>query len=292
MGLFRCQDKSTMRASGTRANPEKELHMRNRLIGPIFGLLSALLLSTVAFAQTAPSMPPKAAGTNTTHAPAPRRDITGVWYHEGAGARTNKAAPMTPWGQAQFSTHKTDQGGLVAESTDPMVHCDPLGFPRNVVWEDRGIQFVQAPNKMVELFQYQKIWREIWMDGRSLPKDAGSDAPNAPDPRYYGYSIGHWDGDYTFVVNTVGTDDRTWLDNAGDPHSSELNVEERYNRLDHDNLQIVVKVDDPKAYTQPWIVSTVPYTWNPKQEFEEQLCIPSDAQAYMDAIANPAGKKK
>ena len=267
--------------------------MRIRLKGSIVSLLSALLLSTVAFAQNAPSMPPKAAGTGAAKAaPAPPRDITGVWFHQGAGARTNKPALLTPWGQAQFSTHKTDQGGVVAESTDPMIHCDPLGFPRNIVWEDRGIQFVQAPTKMVELFQYQRIWREIWMDGRSLPKNAGSDDLNAPDPRYYGYSVGHWDGDYTFVVDTVGTDDRTWLDNAGDPHSNELRVEERYTRKDHDNLQIVVKADDPKAYTQPWVVSTVDYTWNPQQEFEEQLCIPSDAQAYMDAIANPAGKKK
>jgi hypothetical protein len=231
--------------------------------------------------------------TATDSAPAPRRDISGVWLHSaGAGGRVNKPAPMTAWGQAQFSTHKTDGGGLVAESTDPMVKCDPLGAPRNVVWEIRGIQFVQAPTKMVELFQYQKVWREIWTDGRALPKNAGSDEPGAPDPRYYGYSVGHWDGDSTFVVNTVGTDDRTWLDNAGDPHSSELSVEERYNRPNHDNLQVTVKVDDPKAYTQPWVVGTVDYTWNPKQEFEEQLCIPSDAQAYMDAIANPAGQKK
>jgi hypothetical protein len=268
--------------------------MRNRLKGLIVCLMSALLLPAVALAQNAPSTPAKAAGTGAAKASAPVRahDITGVWFHQGAGARTNKPAPLTPWGQAQFSTHHTDQGGLVADSTDPMIHCDPLGFPRNIVWEDRGIQFVPAGTKMVELFQYQKVWREIWTDGRALPKNAGSDDVNAPDPRYYGYSTGHWDGDHTFVVDSVGTDDRTWLDNAGDPHSNELRVEERYTRPDHDHLQIIVKADDPKAYTQPWVVSTVDYTWNPKQEFEEQLCIPSDAQAYMDAIANPAGKKK
>jgi hypothetical protein len=96
--------------------------MLNRPKGLIFSLMSTLLLSAVSFAQTAPSMPPKAAGTDAAKTPAPRRDITGVWFHQGAGARVNKAAPMTRWGQAQFSTHKTDQGGVVAESTDPMVH--------------------------------------------------------------------------------------------------------------------------------------------------------------------------
>jgi hypothetical protein len=250
-----------------------------RRLGLLVGALAMLLSSGFAFGQTG------------TPAPAPKKDITGVWFHNGPGNALNPPAPMTDWGKQQFAGRKTDET-IVAESNDPMVHCDPLGFPRNVTWEIRGIQFVQAPTKMVELFQYQRAWREIWMDGRPLPKNAGSDLPGAPDPRYYGYSIAHWDGDNTLVVESNDTDERTWLDNVGHPHSNELQVEERYNRPDHDHLNIIVKVDDPKTYTQPWVVATVPYTWNPKQEFEEQLCIPSEAQAYMDIIANPAGKKK
>jgi hypothetical protein len=267
--------------------------MRNQQKAFILGLAAVFIASLSPSSTRAQNAQTQGKTTSaTTSAPAPKRDITGVWFHTGAGGPVNKPPQMTPEGQKIFSTHHTDGGGLVADSNDPMVKCDPLGFPRNAVWEIRGIQFVQAPNKMVELLQYQRIWREIWMDGRPLPKNAGTDAPGAIDPRYYGYSIGHWGDDSTFVVQSNDTDDRTWLDNAGHPHSDELQVEEDYHRIDHDNLELTVKVNDPKMYTQPWVLSTVKYVWNPKQEFEEQLCIPSDAQAYMDAIANPAGKKK
>jgi len=258
-------------------------------MGLVLGLVVILALSLTASAQTSSS---QSKASTAAKAPAPRRDINGVWFHNGAGTRLNKTAPMTPWGQAQFASRKTDHGDLVADSDDPLVKCDPMGFPRSVLYEIRGMQFVTAPTKMVQLFQYERVWREIWTDGRALPKGAGSDATDAPDPRYYGYSVGHWDGDYTFVVDTVGMDDRTWLDDDGHPHSSDLHVEERYTRPDHDNLQLTVKIDDPKAYTESYIASTVPFTWNPKQEFEEQLCIPSSAQAYMSTIANPAGAKK
>ena len=61
--------------------------------------------------------------------------------------------------------------------------------------------------------QYQRVWRDVAMDGRSLP--AKVDARGFPDARFYGYSVGHWDGDYTFVIDTTGVDDRTWLDEGG-----------------------------------------------------------------------------
>jgi hypothetical protein len=266
--------------------------MQSHLNVRMVGLAAALLLAPLAFAQNGQraNMPANTAPAKPS-GPAPARDITGVWFHNGPGSRINKPAPMTAWGQAIFATHKTSGAALVADSNDPLVKCDPLGFPRNVTWEIRGIQFVQAPGKTVELYQYHRIWREIWTDGRALPKGAGSDAPNAPDSRYYGYSIGRWDDDHNFVIDTVGTDTNTWLDNAGDPHSEQLHVTETYNRPDHDNLHITLKIDDPKAYTQPFVLGTVDYTWNPQQEFEEQLCIPSDAQAYLDIIAKPAGGK-
>ena len=74
-----------------------------------------------------------------------------------------------------------------------------------------------------------------------------------PEPRWYGYSVGKWVDDYTFVVQTVGMSDKTWLDNAGRPHSSELKVEERFHRVDQDHLELTVTIDDPKMYTKPWL---------------------------------------
>jgi hypothetical protein len=122
---------------------------------------------------------------------------------------------------------------------------DPAGFPRDLLFELRPFQVVQTPNQVLMLYMFEKRWRTVWTDGRELPKD--------PDPRWYGYSVGHWEDDFTFVVNTVGTDERTWLDNAGNPHSEDLKVQERYHRVSRDVLELTVTIDDPKTYTMPWV---------------------------------------
>jgi hypothetical protein len=86
-------------------------------------------------------------------------------------------------------------------------------------------------------------------------------------------------------------DDRTWLDALGHPHSVEMAVDERYRRVDHDNLELASTITDPKMYVKPIETKQV-FKWNPKKELEEQLCVPSEAQAYFDAVAGPAGKAK
>ena len=163
--------------------------------------------------------------TLATRGPAPRRDLTGFWAGK-VVAKLNAIPPMTPWGQEQFRLHKTNGEYPVAESNDPIKGCDPLGFPRNMLFMTRGIVFTSMPGKTIEMSEYNRVWREIWTDGRELPKNVGGRSADAPDPRWYGYSVGHWEDDYTFVVNTVGSDERTWLDNSGHPHSIDLRVEE------------------------------------------------------------------
>jgi hypothetical protein len=129
---------------------------------------------------------------------------------------------------------------------DPLsTMADPAGFPRNLLFELRPFEVVQMPNKVLMLYMFEKRWRVIWTDGRELPKD--------PDPRWYGYSVGHWEDDNTFVVNSLGSDDRTWLDNAGNPHSNDMKVEERYHRVNQNTLELTVTIDDPKFYTKPWV---------------------------------------
>ncbi len=142
-------------------------------------------------------------------------------------------------------------------------------------------------DRIVQIFQYQKAWREIFTDGRALPTNVGQ--KGGPDPRYYGFSVGHWDGDYAFVVDTVGMDDRVWLDHNGHPHSADLKVQERYERKDHDTLVLTVMIDDPKIYTKPYLATTTTYKWIPDQTFEEQLCVPSEAIQYMNIVGYPAG---
>jgi hypothetical protein len=203
-------------------------------------------------------------------------------------AKLNPVAPMTPWGEEQFHLHKNNSQYPVAESNDPIKGCDPLGFPRNMLFMTRGIAFAQMPGRVLELFQFNRVWREIWTDGRELPKNVGGNAADAPDPRWYGYSVGHWEGDYTFVVDTVGSDERSWLDNAGHPHSLDLRVQERYTRVDHNTMEVTITINDPKTYTKPFVITKSSYKWIPRQDFEEQLCVPSEEAEYLKLIGDPA----
>lgn len=224
--------------------------------------------------------------------PAPKRDIMGSWSGPIGAAHADPIPPMTDLGKKLMAMNHPNQAVNVADSNDPLNHCDPLGFPRNADFELRGLNIGQMPNRMLILSQYQRAWREIWTDGRALPTGFGSGKVDAPDPRYYGYSVGHWDGDYSFVVDTVGTDDATWLDNEGHPHSEEMHVSERYTRVDSKTLSLTITVDDPKVYTKPFVLGKTIFKWIPEQNFEEQLCIPSESQLYTNFIANPAGGKK
>ena len=86
--------------------------------------------------------------------------------------------------------------------------------------------------------------------------------------------------DDTFVIDTTGLDDKTWLNGAGYPHSIEAHVQERYTRADHNDLQLTVTVDDPKLYTKPFVLGKASFKWLPNQQLEEQLCIPSEMVQY------------
>jgi len=203
-----------------------------------------------------------------------------------AGVKTH--APFTALGaNVANNLYKPGDGprkvpiGLV---NDPLDSCDPAGFPRNLLFELRLFQIVPTSSQYLILYQYQQVWRVIWKDGREMPKD--------PDPRWYGYSVGKWEDDYTFVVETVGMDDRTWLDNAGDPHSDAMYVEERYHRIDHDNMELSVKIDDPKFYTEPWLArDKLHLILQPANtEVMEMICAPTEAEAYKKTMANPVSQ--
>jgi hypothetical protein len=250
----------------------------------------SLIAGTVVMAQQrpAPSGAKKAV-------PAPPRDISGVWL--GGSVKEYSEAkqpppPMTPWGQQFFDAAKPLYGPRsvpIAQTNDPLATCDPLGFPRSILYEVRGLSFEHLARRTLQLLQYQRIWREIWTDGRPLPTNVGGEANDAVDPRYYGYSIGRWADDYTFVVTTTGFTESAWADEFGHPRSMHAKVEERYRRIDLDTLAVSVTIDDPKSYTKPYLVLKEQiFHRSPKQEFEEQLCIPSEALEYRETF-RPAG---
>jgi hypothetical protein len=113
------------------------------------------------------------------------------------------------------------------------------------------------------LYEYDHTVRRIYTDGRALPSD--------PDITWMGTSVGHWEGDTTFVVDTVGINDKTWLDRLGHPHTADLHVNERFRRVDRDHMQIDFTMTDPKALTKPW-TSTFYYELRPTWEIGEISC--------------------
>src|SRR5688572_4962781 len=226
--------------------------------------------------------------------PAPARDLSGVWV----GPQDNKpdaVPPMTPAGAAMFKLRKpygaASNSDDLGASNDPFITCDPLGFPRNLLAHavsSRGrFVFGSAPDRILIAYEQQRVWREIWMDGRALPKAV--DVRGAPESRYYGHSVGRWENNTTLVIDTTGVDERPWLDEAGRPRSSSARIQERYTRLDQYNLQLTVTVDDPKFYTKPWTWMRANFYWVMGQEFAETFCIPSEGIEYRDSLARPSG---
>jgi hypothetical protein len=227
--------------------------------------------------------------------PAPVHDLSGTW----AGPRSGAGVPDFKEGEIPSLTHLGEKlfgerMGLgkfsPAATNDPFVRtCDPLAFPRADVDEIRGISFATMTDRIVVLYQFQQAWREIWMDGRALPSNVGASEKGSLDPRYFGYSVGHWEGGQTLVVDTTGLDDRTWLDRDGHPHSIQAHVQERFTRTDHNDLEVAITVDDPTIYAKSFSLGTVYLKWIPNQIFDEKPCIPSETIEYLKAVGDPAG---
>jgi hypothetical protein len=251
--------------------------------------------------------------------PAPRRDLSGIWdatgdrtdspppgiQHNGAyehravlpgntrppGGQADERniqnpLPFTPFGEATLKTHRPTGQGVrsvpAALGNDPVNICDPPGFPRMALSEFRNLEIVQLPDHLLILNQYFRTWRTVWTDGRKLPTD--------PEPRWYGYSVGEWVDDYTFVVQTVGLTEKTWLDNQGRPHSGDLRVEERFHRIDNDHVELTVTIDDPTMYTERWQgLSRFPLRRQPRGfDIREMYCAPSDVAAYEEDFGDSA----
>jgi len=252
--------------------------------------------------------------------PAPRRTLAGIWEFAKGGAEGIQAngakampsdgtpeheLPFTPEGLKAFLANKPTFGTTQvpsAQTNDPMPGCDPQGFPRIVLHNAHTEQFLETAHQVVILYQFNKKWRVIWTDGRALPADPESpawaitDAP-PPESRWWGYSVGRWTDDYTFVAESNGFDDRTWLDNAGRPHSTAMRVVETYRRVDADHLEKTIVIDDPTYYSRPWTaLDRLPYRLQaPTLEIPEQECVPSETakynQLFGDQAAFPATRR-
>jgi hypothetical protein len=126
----------------------------------------------------------------------------------------------------------------------PLVHCLPIGIPTDDLLPG-PFKIIQTPELILLRNEYENTLRQIYTDGRKAPAD--------PEPLWLGYSFGAWEGD-TLKVETVGFNDKTWLDGMGHPHSEALHVVERFHRRDFGHMDVQVLIDDPKMYTKPFSV--------------------------------------
>jgi len=164
---------------------------------------------------------------------------------------------------------------------DPFDICDPIGFPRIELFNLRAIQIFQTKSQVTIIYQNDQVWRNIRTDGREFPKEI-------LEPRWYGYSVGKWVDDTTFVAKTIGMDERTWVDNAARPHSSDLVVEETFHRADEYTLELSITIDDPKMYTKPWVaLNKFPLgLQSPSFDIREMVCSASEAAEYSNLMHN------
>lgn len=242
-----------------------------------------------------PQLPPNmfAAGVpkmTNPPGPAPKHDLNGAWIGPLMSARV-EWPPLTPAGQAAMKENHPESAVTLAATNDPFATCDPLGLSRGIaahaLINKEGVWFHEASGQMVLLQQYQRVWRNVWTDGRPLPTNIAK--RGGPDATFYGTSVGHWDGDTTFVIDTTGVDDRTWLDENGHPHTTDAHYQERYTRVDQYTIQMTMTIDDPKYYTKPIEFLKSTYYWMKDQDFPEAICVPSEAIAYRESLAKPAG---
>jgi len=193
-------------------------------------------------------------------------------------------APFTEEGRQIYLDNMPGYGPNRREfdRNDPIGRCEPAGIPRNlnaeIIEPHDTFELVQMDDRIFQFFEYRHDWREIWMDGRELP------AFEDTWPKWSGYSVGRFDGD-TLVVESIGFDDRTWLDKYGYPHSEEMRLQERYRLLDANTLELTMTITDPSIYSEPWTSDTKTYSLNRNRyhDWDEQIyCIPADEFALQD----------
>ena len=187
-------------------------------------------------------------------------DLSGVWQNVGIGppgaegtggtpktvffdlihGMNGAPPPFQPWAAALAAQRKQDEA-----KDNPDARCLPLG-PLQMLAHPLPKKILQSPGLVVILHERNMEFRQIYTDGRQLPED--------PQPSWYGYSSGRWEGE-TLIVETVGLRDGLWADFYGSPLTDQARMTERFRRPTYGTLEIQVTIDDPKAYTRPWTVS-------------------------------------
>ena len=255
--------------------------MPKALLGAIVG--ACALVATAGHAQwlnyPSPGTPRQADGSPNLAAPAPRTadgkpDLSGVWevvgdtvmptdgrvrskYIYNIAADLPGGAPFQPWAK---KLHDERQKALGVGA--PTERCLPHGIPDAMLTRTLPFKMVQMPALTIILYEEFNNWRQVYTDGRPLPVD--------PQPAWLGYSIGRWEGD-TFVIETAGFNDKTWLDAGGTPHTEALRTLEKFRRTDFGHMDAEFTFDDPKTFTRPWSAK-VKFNLLPDTDLLEHHC--------------------
>ena len=265
--------------------------MRSRLVGFALALAAFPMFSSALRAQTV--APSEAAKAQRASAAARIPDLSGLWGPRPGGGKLNNwdpadpgggkpdQAPMTPSAAAKFKDVRPPFGAnqTFEGINDPVQkYCDPPGVTRIYMypWE---FTFIQTPKVIYILYEFTRVWRVIALD-RQHPTD--------PDSTWLGDSIGRYEDD-TLVVDTIGFNDKTWLDHVGHPHSDALHVVERFRRVDPDTLELSVTIEDPKAYTKPLSGKKLfRLTTSP---MGEAICAYSEMESFQEKVIDPTTAK-
>jgi len=216
------------------------------------------------------------------------KDLSGVWGNNGIPFDFKTLPPFTANGKKLWEATQAEvkHPGVPATNggeggKDPMMHCDPLGWPRAIEY-NYGMEFIVLPDRILQFFEWGGYHRTIWTDGRKIPADP-------PQSRWFGYNVGHWEGN-TLVVESNGYEDRSWIDEdrpggrqRGIPHSDAMTIVERWTRPNYGTLNVELTITDPKVFTKPW-VSKGTTDLRPGTELSEYYCVPSDSEQYNNEL--------
>lgn len=232
--------------------------------------VAAVLGFAVAGMTSAVAQPPGAQKTGDSP-PTPRlpdgtvdlggNGIWNLWWVTDFGRQLvgRDDVPFLPWTKAMFDYNKSN-----SVAYDPQGFCLPPGGPR-AFGTPYPAEIIQQNDRIVVIFEGgAHVWREIHMDGRELPD------PEELTPTYFGYSVGRWEGD-TLIVETVGYNEKTWLNFGGYMHTDELRTVERITRPNRDTLHYEATLIDPGAYSEPWTIAW-DIEWLEGAELAEYIC--------------------
>ena len=200
-----------------------------------------------------------------------RADLSGIWMRADLGRLApGEPPPYTPEAQAKHEALRKRSG-----VDDPLARCLAPGVPR--IWTmPAPFKIIQLPNEVVFLFEMFSGVRVVPTDGRDDPDD---------EPRFYGTSVGRWEGD-TLVIEVSNFNDKTWLAQGATHHSDQLTVVERLRRTGPSTLTLEITVTDPVVFTKPWNIRHT-FELRPGERIREYVCEETTADHPTASVPAP-----